>query len=71
MRIPLLDSVSVDLATISGGSWQDGSSSGSSSGSSRMQGDPDLQAIVDAWATLPESVKAAVMAMVKADTADD
>ena len=36
-----------------------------------MQGDPDLQAIVDAWATLPEPVKAAMMAMVKADTVND
>ena len=39
--------------------------------SSEMQDDPDLQAIVNAWPTLPESVKAAVMALVKADTADD
>ena len=36
-----------------------------------MQDDPDLQAIANAWPTLPESVKAAMMAMVKADTADD
>ena len=60
-------SVSVDMATISGDTWQDGSSSGSSG----MQDDPDLQAIVNAWATLPDPVKAAVMALVKADTADD
>ena len=36
-----------------------------------MQDDPDLQGIVNAWSTLPEPVKAAVMALVKVDTADD
>ena len=33
--------------------------------------DPCLATVVDAWSTLPESVKAAVMALVKADTVDD
>ena len=36
-----------------------------------MQDDPDLQAIANTWSTLSEPVKAAVMALVKADTVDD
>ena len=39
--------------------------------SSEMRDDPDLQAVVNAWPTLSDPVKAAVMALVKADTADD
>ena len=59
--------LSVDMATISGDTWQDDSSSDSS----KMQDDPDLQAIVNAWSVLSEPVKAAVMALVKSDTVDD
>ena len=70
IAIPLLDSVSVDMATISGDTWQDGSSSDSSSKRNQIF-DPNLAAVVDAWATLPESVQAAVMALVKSDTVDD
>ena len=33
--------------------------------------DPRLAVVVNAWSTLSEPVKAAVMALVKADTADD
>ncbi len=32
--------------------------------------DPDLQAIIDAWPTLPESVKADILAMAKAGESD-
>ena len=54
------------MATISGDTWQDDSSSDSS----KMQDDPDLQAIVNAWSVLSEPVKAAVMALVESDAAD-
>ena len=64
--IPLPDLLSVDMATISGAPWQDDSSS------KRNQSlDPRLAAVVNAWVTLPESVKAAVTALVKSDTVDD
>ncbi len=34
--------------------------------SSESENDADLQAVIDAWPTLPEAVKADIVAMVKA-----
>jgi hypothetical protein len=31
-----------------------------------LPGDPDLRAVVDAWPTLPEPVRAGILAMVRA-----
>ena len=60
-------SVSLNMANTSGDTRQDDSRFDSS----EMRDDPDLQAVVNAWPTLSDPVKAAVMALVKADTADD
>ena len=54
------------MATISGAPWQDDSSS-----KTNQIFDPNLAVVVNTWPTLPDPVKAAVMALVKSDTVDD
>jgi hypothetical protein len=35
-----------------------------------LAGDPDLATVIDAWPTLPEAIRAGIMAMVRASSAD-
>ena len=45
----------------------DSAALGAAVGTENSTLDPDLQAIIDAWAALPESIKADMLAMVKAE----
>ena len=47
---------------------ENGGARGGAVGSKSASIDPDLQAIIDAWPSLPDAVKADILAMVNAET---
>jgi hypothetical protein len=58
------DSITNETTTV----YDDSPANPRSSPSSSDGNDPELAAVADAWPTLPEPIRAAILAMVKATT---